>query len=709
MATPDSSSHLAAGESCAPETHLAGGAGISEEQRAPQTPRTALEPSVVESTWTSRWAGGCLKCGLSTAGGSLAGEEAAALLAIVGRAWGSEALGGKIACEECGGEAALLCSRCEAALCMPCHAKTHASRLFQAHPVERIEGHPGSREPARRAPPPPRCALHPRQALSYLAADGCTLLCRDCLIGLERGAIAEESPKPAVPVTQQAAAVRAELGALAALCALRAKEAREAKAFLTDELRLVDESHGAAVHAGRREAGALQETIVARMRALEAEAAFKREEGLRATREAGAVLQSMRRALGHARAVGAAVAERATALEALQLLADLEPRIQRLATSPLPPAPSAGPPLLLPAVFSGVREARGGKAPSEKGALEAVVGSEDDSDSLAAVSRGHVLQHPRSRFETPTLTKAVFAVGGSDGVVDHGDMEILVPEGRGAVWGNWHSAVLPQATQIRAAGCVALGGRVYVVGGWDGHSALHRCHEWTPGSAGADPGKGKWRELGAMTSARQALGCAAMGGMVYAVGGFDGKSNLATVERMDPAAGVWQRVAPMRAARRGAAAVALGPLLLAIGGSDAQAVHASVEVYDPYADAWAVHSTLQVPRRLASAAQVGGMVVVAGGWDGAHSLASAERLDPSGPSGPRWELLPRMAEPRQGCGAAALGATELLVFGGWDGHAATRARTTEVLDLVAGQWRAGPPLSLPRYALAAAAVVGYLD
>ena len=55
-------------------------------------------------------------------------------------------------------------------------------------------------------------------------------------------------------------------------------------------------------------------------------------------------------------------------------------------------------------------------------------------------------------------------------------------------------------------------------------------------------------------------------GKLYAVGGRDGTSCLATAECYDPETGVWTAINPMTMKRGGVAVAVIGDLLYAVGG-----------------------------------------------------------------------------------------------------------------------------------------------
>lgn len=65
-----------------------------------------------------------------------------------------------------------------------------------------------------------------------------------------------------------------------------------------------------------------------------------------------------------------------------------------------------------------------------------------------------------------------------------------------------------------------------------------------------------------------ALGMVYMGGMVYAVGGFNGSLRVRTVDSYDPVKDQWTSVANMQDRRSTLGAAVLNGLLYAVGGFD---------------------------------------------------------------------------------------------------------------------------------------------
>lgn len=65
-----------------------------------------------------------------------------------------------------------------------------------------------------------------------------------------------------------------------------------------------------------------------------------------------------------------------------------------------------------------------------------------------------------------------------------------------------------------------------------------------------NPTTNSWRNVAKMNWYRSGVGIGVMGGLLYAVGGYDGGNALKTVEAYNPDLDVWQPIANMTYCRR---------------------------------------------------------------------------------------------------------------------------------------------------------------
>jgi N-acetylneuraminic acid mutarotase len=96
-----------------------------------------------------------------------------------------------------------------------------------------------------------------------------------------------------------------------------------------------------------------------------------------------------------------------------------------------------------------------------------------------------------------------------------------------------------------------------------------------------DPAADTWTSKASMASTREGLAAAAVNNKIYAIGGHDGSTYLATVEEYDPAADTWTSRASMAAPRTWLAAAAVDNKIYAIGGSDGSTYLTTVEECSP--------------------------------------------------------------------------------------------------------------------------------
>ena len=103
-----------------------------------------------------------------------------------------------------------------------------------------------------------------------------------------------------------------------------------------------------------------------------------------------------------------------------------------------------------------------------------------------------------------------------------------------------------------------------------------------------------------MPTARGALSVTEYDGKLYAIGGYDRKTNNAQVEVYDPVRNVWSTAASLPTPRDHLATATVGGKIYAIGGRIDGDYHqnlAVVELYDSSADRWIRVSDLPTARR----------------------------------------------------------------------------------------------------------------
>uniref|UniRef100_A0A8C2K856 Kelch-like family member 2 n=1 Tax=Cyprinus carpio TaxID=7962 RepID=A0A8C2K856_CYPCA len=190
------------------------------------------------------------------------------------------------------------------------------------------------------------------------------------------------------------------------------------------------------------------------------------------------------------------------------------------------------------------------------------------------------------------------------------------------------------------AGVVYMGGVVYAVGGFNGSLRVRTVDAY-------DPVKDEWCCVSSMQDRRSTLGSAVLNGLLYAVGGFDGSTGnilidlvlscLATVEAYNAKANEWFHVSPMNTRRSSVGVGVLKGLLYAVGGHDGPLVRKSCEVYDPATNTWKQVADMNMCRRNAGVCAVNNLLYVIGGDDGSCNLASVEFYNPNTD---KWTLLP---------------------------------------------------------------------
>uniref|UniRef100_H2YHH7 BTB domain-containing protein n=1 Tax=Ciona savignyi TaxID=51511 RepID=H2YHH7_CIOSA len=187
------------------------------------------------------------------------------------------------------------------------------------------------------------------------------------------------------------------------------------------------------------------------------------------------------------------------------------------------------------------------------------------------------------------LCGPMYAVGGHDGWSYLNTVERWDPQAR--AW----NYVAPMSVARSTVGVAVLHDKLYAVGGRDGSSCLRSVECF-------DPHTNKWTNCAPMSKRRGGVGVGVCGSHLYAIGGHDAPASnqmsklSETVERYDPKTDQWSTVAPMSVPRDAVGICVLGGRLYACGGYDGQSYLATCESYDPQSNEWTDIASLKTGR-----------------------------------------------------------------------------------------------------------------
>ena len=196
-------------------------------------------------------------------------------------------------------------------------------------------------------------------------------------------------------------------------------------------------------------------------------------------------------------------------------------------------------------------------------------------------------------------------------------------------------------------GLAAVGGKVYAIGGWDGGLGTGLGRGLRPAARRLGSGGEHEREAHGHASV-------VLDGKIYAMGGYGWVGALDTVEVYDPQADSWQRVASMPQGRYRSRRRSDGWQDLRDWWGDNQGTSSvnSVCVYDPQANAWTqLAAWAQLGGCHASAAVGGKLYCLRRVGDEGESLNTVEVYDPASDS---WAQGPSLTSARDLFVAVAL-------------------------------------------------------
>jgi hypothetical protein len=231
-------------------------------------------------------------------------------------------------------------------------------------------------------------------------------------------------------------------------------------------------------------------------------------------------------------------------------------------------------------------------------------------------------------------------------------------------------------------GIVLVDGRVYLIGGRSGSSALADVRYALVDGLGNVAG---WRQTESLPRENSLAGAANFGSVIYVAGGYDGKDVRSEVYYAAIGAGgaltAWQTGSSLPGPLRSLTLTAANGYLYAVGGSNGSSVSAQVYRAKINADSslgmWQTLGVLPQPRERHAAVVYGGRLVVLGGLNasgGSTNTVYAATLNPDGSLG-AWETgflpaLPQALDRHAAVVANVLGCGEVIyLVGGRNGAA----------------------------------------
>jgi N-acetylneuraminic acid mutarotase len=248
---------------------------------------------------------------------------------------------------------------------------------------------------------------------------------------------------------------------------------------------------------------------------------------------------------------------------------------------------------------------------------------------VGAWSAAPALHAARSAHAVVVVGDAVYALGGSG----TGGTPLAVERFDGRRWSD--VAQLP-GDGLNAPATVALGGKLWLIGGFEGTTNLP-----TDAVDVFDPATRAWSAAPPLPAPRGGHAAVVLDGKIHVLGGGNSVSTIADHSVFDPATGTWSEAAPLPQAEGSPAAVVFRGRLYAIGGRSGFSDFGDVYVYDAAADTWSRAPSIP-PRGTVGAVVYRGAIYVFGGESQATGkvLGDVLRLTPGAKAWRRVSTLP---------------------------------------------------------------------
>lgn len=219
------------------------------------------------------------------------------------------------------------------------------------------------------------------------------------------------------------------------------------------------------------------------------------------------------------------------------------------------------------------------------------------------------------------------------------------------------------AGPLHDAAAAVLGGRLLVLGG--GTTTSTDAVQSLPAPGGRVAADAVAESTGALPTVRSDLSAASLGGRTYVLGGYDGSKLVESVLATEDGAH-FTEVARLPAPARYMAVASLGERIYAFGGESVRgAAGDAIQEVDPKAGTASVVGHLPQAVSHASAISLGGSIYVLGGEADGSPTDRIWRFDPAAGAVTSAGRLP---QPNAGGAAATVGTTGYLIGGTSDGE-----------------------------------------
>jgi N-acetylneuraminic acid mutarotase len=227
------------------------------------------------------------------------------------------------------------------------------------------------------------------------------------------------------------------------------------------------------------------------------------------------------------------------------------------------------------------------------------------------------MRHARSAHAVASTGSAIYAIGGTGG----GGAPVLdVERFDGSGWSD--VTTLP-GVGLNAPAAVAIGSRIYVIGGFRGVTNVPTAEVLV-----YDTATRAWSTAAPLPAPRGGHAAVVMDGRIHVIGGGNSQSTLADHYEYDPATNTWLTRAPLSRAKGSPAAVVFHGKLYSIGGRSGSSDFGDVEIYDPSTGRWSRGADIPARGTAGAAAYCGTIYVFGGESQSRHAtLSEVLKLD----------------------------------------------------------------------------------